>query len=115
MPFEQEEYSPVSLATLKNGAAIELFDEELRKVLENIADINTSPTAKREVLLKVSFKPLSDQREDISVDIAVNAKLQPIKPTATTIYPSGLGMAVERNPRQPRFQFANQPTEEEVS
>jgi hypothetical protein len=42
----------VSLETLGQGAAIELFSEELRKVLENVLDPNTKATATRSVTLK---------------------------------------------------------------
>lgn len=51
----------LSLANLKNGAAIEAVDEELAGVLENIQDLNTQPTAVREITMKVKIKPDEDR------------------------------------------------------
>lgn len=45
----------ISLATLNKGAAIELFEQELKRVIENIADPNVEPTAKRKITLTVVF------------------------------------------------------------
>ena len=51
----------LSLGTLKGGAAIELFDLELDKVMDNIQDPNTEPTEAREITLKVTIKPDEDR------------------------------------------------------
>lgn len=41
----------VSLENIGRGAALERFDVELQKVLENVLDPNTKPTATRKVTL----------------------------------------------------------------
>lgn len=89
---------PVSLATLANGVAVERFDYELNRVLENIADYNTSATALREVTLKIKLKP-NEERSFSVVDIHVSSKLSPIKPETTSFYING-SVASEFNPRQ---------------
>jgi hypothetical protein len=56
-----EDEPSVSLQNLGGGAAIELFDLELQKVLENISDENTRPAVVREITLKVKIKPGDDR------------------------------------------------------
>lgn len=46
------EAAVVSLDTLGGGAAVERFNYELSRVLENILDLNTNPTAGRQVQLR---------------------------------------------------------------
>jgi len=46
-----------TLANLAKGAAMELFDIELEKVLENIADINRDPKKARELNIVLKFVP----------------------------------------------------------
>jgi hypothetical protein len=75
----------VSLENLGGGAgkdtsaAIELFNAEFQRVLDNIADENTKPTAAREVNLKIKIKPDED-RELCKVEIHANSKLAPVHP-----------------------------------
>ena len=74
----------VSLDNLGRGAAVEKFDDELRKVLENILDPNTTLAA-REVTLKVKLTP--DETRGISVtDIVCSSKIAPRKPFRTTLF-----------------------------
>ena len=47
----------VSLNNLGEGAAAELFDLELHRVLDNIQDVNTKATTKRVITLKVTLQP----------------------------------------------------------
>jgi len=93
----------VSLATVMGGLAIERFDDELRKVLENIVDPNTPATAKREVTIKVSIKP--DRSRDLGqVEIAVSSKLAPAEKCATRVFiamTKNGPVATEHNPTQP--------------
>lgn len=98
----QVEEQTVSLDTLGQGAAIEKFHDELTKVLENILDPNTKPTAKRGVILRVIFKPDEDRSFAHAV-IETESKLAPNKPVGTAIYIGRLGgqaIATERDNRQ---------------
>ncbi|MBW2596738.1 MAG: replication terminator protein [Deltaproteobacteria bacterium] len=51
----------LSLANIKNGAAIEAFDLVLQDVLINIQDPNTEAKDEREITLRVKFKPDEDR------------------------------------------------------
>lgn len=51
----------ISLATLNGGAAVEAFDAELRKLVQNIADFNTLARERRSITLKVTFQPSDDR------------------------------------------------------
>jgi hypothetical protein len=93
----------VTLATVANGAAVELFQHELNRVLANIADINTSPKKKRQVTLKVIIQP-SDDRGIGYTSVEVNSSLAPVKPVEATMYfgkKDGQLVAVQSNPAQP--------------
>jgi hypothetical protein len=97
------EETEVSLESLGNGAAVELFSDALGKVLNNIVDINTDPKAVREVTLKVKIKPNED-REVGQVQISTATKLAPIKSVDTVVFigrRGGQAIAVESNPKQP--------------
>jgi hypothetical protein len=95
----------VSLENLGSGAATELFNLELQRVLENISDENTKPTAMREVTLKVKIKPGED-RDYGDVEISCAAKLAPVRPFPTNIFIGrhlGKTVATEHNPKQARL------------
>lgn len=64
----------LNLNNLGNGAAAELFEKELDRVLKDILDPNTEATAQREISLKVAFKP-DDDRDLGATGIKVTSKL----------------------------------------
>jgi hypothetical protein len=72
----------VRLDNLGGGAAAELFEREMQKVLENIADPNTPYDKKREIALKVSILP-NEERSLAAVEIGVSLKLPGTKPYQT--------------------------------
>jgi len=93
----------VTLMTLGNGAAHELFQEELTKVVENILDVNTAPTSVREVKLLVRIKPDENSRQAADVEISCSSKTAPIKSVGSRFYlgrREGQVVAVEHNPEQ---------------
>lgn len=95
------EEGKVSLSTLARGAAIERFDDELQRVLNNIIDPNTTEGA-REITLKVKIKPDAD-RVTGSVQVVCQSKVCPSRPCSTLIYigkERGKGVAFEHNPEQ---------------
>lgn len=99
----------VSLATLLRGGAIERFDDELQRVLENILDPNTDD-GKRSVTLTVTLDP-SENRQSASVDVKCSSKVQGARPVDTTIFFAqrhGRAVAVEHNPDQLAMAFAQQ-------
>ena len=64
----------LSLVNLEGGAAVEMFDIALQKVLENIHDINTTD-GPREINLKVKAKPMGDDRSIVGYSITCPIKI----------------------------------------
>jgi hypothetical protein len=92
----------IDLTTIGHGAAVELFDAELKKVLDNIADFNTDPETVREITLKVTFEPTEDRRA-AAVSVQVKSKLAGHRGTVGAVFfgmVDGQRAAVESNPRQ---------------
>src|SRR5438105_1285422 len=101
--MSEEKY--VSLETLGQGAAVELFDEELQKALANILDPNTKPTTTRAVTLTFTIKPDEDRSYGNCV-IDVKSKLAPAKGVGLPIHigqHAGVAVATERDNRQLAF------------
>jgi len=114
MPLNISE-KKLSLANLGGGAAIERFDDELQRVLDNIADPNTIETAPREVTLKVKIKP--KERSYAKLDIVCSSKLATAEPYSTNAYIGadikGRAEAYEHNPEQMRLQFEQRQQEQQ--
>lgn len=72
--MQRDEFEKVSLANLANGAAIERFDAELTRVLDNIADPNTKVKQARTVTLTVAIVPSADRTIGV-VSIKAASKL----------------------------------------
>ena len=95
----------VSLETLGSGAAVELFADEMTKVLENILDPNTKATTTRSVTLKLIIKPDED-RQFANTALEASSKLAPARPVGVPIYigkHAGQAVATERDNKQLRF------------
>ena len=94
----------VNLANIGDGAAVELFEAELEKVLENIADPNTPADAVREITLKLKMKP-DASRQVGAVGIQATSKLAPFNGAATTLFftrnKEGGRTALMQDPAQP--------------
>jgi hypothetical protein len=91
----------VTLDTIGSGALLELFQEELAKVIANINDPNTSEKSKRTISIGVVFKPKG--RDQADVELTCSAKLAPIAKVDTQIFmgrQKGKLVAVENDPRQ---------------
>lgn len=73
---DANDFPLLTLDTVGNGAARELFANELAKVLENIDDPNCEAESKRRITLTFEFRPSADRR-DVSIDIQAEAKLVP--------------------------------------
>lgn len=97
----EQKLEAVSLATLGRGSAIERFDDELKRVLENIMDPNTADGV-REITVKVRIEP-NEERNNAAVGIFVTSKVQGPKAVPTIIYMGkdrGAAVAFEYNPEQ---------------
>jgi len=92
----------VSLISIGGGAAVELFDRELERVLRNVLDPNCPADAKRKITLTFTFAP-DDRRECSRVAISSETKLAPPLGHGTLVYLGELDgevAATEFNPRQ---------------
>jgi len=99
----------VSLTNLNSGAVIDLFDQELKKVVENIGDPNTNPKAKREITLRVIFAPNED-RNQAAVGIDIKSKLPGHRGSVTAVWfgrKDGKQVAVESDPTPGLFDQGN--------
>jgi hypothetical protein len=93
----KQEVSNVTLAELKGGALEELYERALALVLSDIQDANTDAKAKRQIVIKLSFKP-SDDRSWTAVDAEVETKLPGPIPVSTSFalkYEQGVLVAHE--------------------
>lgn len=75
----------VSLDTIADGVALELFQHELSNVMKNIVDANTLATGKRKITLSFDFAP-DEMREECKVLVSIESKLQPIKSYSKTAF-----------------------------
>lgn len=92
------ETEEISLFDLLNGGVKELAELNLRRVLDNILDVNTDAKKARSLTVKFTFQP-NDDRNCVNVDIAVDCKTVPIRAVATTLdigEEMGQSIAVER-------------------
>lgn len=74
----------IKIDTFAGGVLKEKFDEELTRVLENIADPNTKEDAVRKISLDIKFKP-DIKREVAFVEINSKAFLAATKAVDTKI------------------------------
>lgn len=74
-----------TLDNIADGAAVELFQHELKRIAKNIADPNTKPTAKRKITLTFEFAP-DEVREEVHVHVSVKATIANTKGYTKTVY-----------------------------
>jgi hypothetical protein len=91
----------VELADFEHGVITELFDEEIKNVLSNIADENTVPNAERAITIKIAIKP-DKLRRAAEVKVHVSSNLAKIKPAESFMFfdrdETGEFMAFEDEP-----------------
>lgn len=73
-----------TLANLAKGAAMELFEIELEKVLENIEDINRDLKKPRELDIVIKFVP-TDTQGIVLVKVGIKSKLSSFNEIKTHI------------------------------
>lgn len=94
------------LETLREGSAVERFNDELKVVFKNMVDMNTGHNVRRSVTLTVEFVP-NEERTRFKEIIKCVSKLAPPKPVEGFGYiqqpKSGEIIATEYNPEQPEL------------
>lgn len=73
-----------SLLQMAKGAIQERVDYEVSKVIDNILDANTDPTAKRKVTLTVELKP-DEERQVVKISATAKSTLAPTVPVGTSL------------------------------
>lgn len=73
-----------SLSDIADGEVQEQFTAEMKKVAQNILDVNTKAKAKRKVNIELTLEP-NDQRDAIDVTINIKSKLAPQIGVGTTM------------------------------
>lgn len=103
---QADEPQRLTLSSLGNGGAEELFQRHLDAVLANIADLETDATAKREITLKVTIIP-GRERDELTYEVAAGHKLAPLNGAfgkATLGLVMGKNVAVPYTPKMPLFE-----------
>ena len=93
----------VTLNNINNGAVNDLFLEALKKVLNNIADPNTSPAEMRKINIEISVKPHSD-RTFAEINLRVTTKLAQPAAVSSRFFIENINgepMAIYENLNQP--------------
>lgn len=87
-----KEQEKVGILRMTMGAIEERVDYEVSRVMENILDANTKPTAKRKITVTLEFVPNSE-RDRIALGVTAKSALAPTEPvtTALCIMPDGNG------------------------
>lgn len=93
----------LNLLNIGKGSALEIFDHNLAKVIENIADVNTDPEATRTITLKITFKPFKD-RSGAETKVDARATLAPVKAVESSIFLARSNGEVRAYPRDTRQQ-----------
>lgn len=72
-----ENYVPITLQNLSQGAVLELIEMELDRITANILDANTDQSAKRSLTLTINFKPVVNDGtvEHITIETKCGSKL----------------------------------------
>ena len=76
----------LNILNLARGALIERADFEVRRVLENIADLNTDWKKGRKITLTFDFKAMDEKRDAIKVDLQAKSSIMPYNAVSTQIY-----------------------------
>lgn len=72
----------IELASFASGAVEELFKNDLEKVIDNIADLNTSDKAARKLTIEFKFVPM-EGRDLVGVEVKTKTTLAPTEGTKT--------------------------------
>lgn len=83
-----EQYESKSIMEMARGAILERADFEMERVLKNIMDPNTSPTAKRKITVSLELLPSAD-RKTIIVKATAKSALVSTDPVVTSLAMTG--------------------------
>ena len=92
-------YEKAMLETINDGKAINKFNFELKRAIQNCMDGNTSTKKPRKVILEMTLKP-DETRESITSSFEVKTKLCPDVECVDLLMMSQSGKAYVANTKQ---------------
>lgn len=75
----------LKLGSIAGGGVSEVFDHEMHRALENIADPNTKSTAKRSITIKITLKP-NEARSLAEIEYDIKTSLPGIETMKSSAY-----------------------------
>lgn len=78
-------FQEVTLETVCDGSAKELFGRALKEVLDNIQDVNTDPEATRKIALIFAFEP-SEDRASSNITLKCEVKPAPVASIGSSLF-----------------------------
>ena len=83
-----EQNQRTSIMQMAQGAFQERVDFEMKRVVDNILDPNTKPTAKRKITLTIEMTP-DDERRVIDISVVAKSTLAATNPVKTALCIAG--------------------------
>jgi hypothetical protein len=102
-------HKALTMSTVNNGAAEELFQRELAEVMRNVDDCNTAPKEPRKITMEFIFTP-NETRELGVLEVSAKSKLAPYKAAGSTFILQNNGKQLcpwEPDVHQPAFDFGD--------
>lgn len=109
---DDEKLNTLNLTNICGGAAAEIFERELERVLKNIADINTVAEAKRSITLEFAFHPF-ESRTGATVHLSCKSKLVSMPVYKGNVFLGRKDGKVIGLPEDPRQEKLFKPSEED--
>lgn len=95
-----DERAKKSILEMCSGAFQERVDYEMKRLVDNILDPNTDPTAKRKIQITLELKP-DQERTNVAVSCAAKSSLAPTAPVVTMLYIADQNTVIEMTPQMP--------------
>lgn len=76
--------SKKSVLEMAMGGIAEVIDREVDRVICNVMDPSTKPTAKRKIVLTMTFEP-DEFRQRLDMDVQARSTLAPVAPIKTAL------------------------------
>jgi len=96
-----EKQEDVTLSNLCGGAVEEVFQREWAAMLQNVADVNTDPEAKRKVTLEFGITPFED-RSGAQITFHCKSKTVPVEAVKGTVFLQRRGLVMVAVPHDPK-------------
>lgn len=95
-----DENAKKSILEMCSGAFKERADYEMKRMIDNILDPNTDPTAKRKIQITLELRP-DAERTNVAVACSAKSTLAPTNPVMTMLYIADADTVIEMTPQVP--------------